>query len=279
MGINIKLEQKEYLEELKKIETIVGSAIMVSSSIGGIKTNSRNIRAVQLYTKLTLSSMSIMRLLPHNTYCSMTEEIWDFASVSCLARSFLESYHMFFYVGIEKISEEEFEFRSLLMNYHRNYEKYKMYKGRVNDENVIKEFEEGLPKEKEVLSAHPFINTFSPEVKRTLLKGNKAVYLSQKQISERIPFNTEEFDFFYRFYSNHTHSSPLGFMSQSNVRGRGNENEAERRYLIYAMNLVGKYLSAAIIDISKIFPKQTKHLNKETDNAIKYFMKFTNKEN
>ena len=103
-----------------------------------------------------------------------------------------------------------------------------MYKGRIKDEKAIKEFEVRLPKQKEELSKHPFINTFSNEFKRKLLRGEKAIYLSQNQISKRIPFSTEEFDFFYRFYSNHTHSSPLGFMSQSNERGRGFENKVER---------------------------------------------------
>ena len=180
MSTEPKFDKKEYLIELKKFESIVGSAIMISDSIGGIKTNTRNIRAVQLYTKLTLSSMSIMRLLPHNTYCSMIEEIWDFASVSCLTRSFLETYNMFFYVGIEKITDEELDFRLLLMTYHLNYEKYKMYKGRVKDEKVIKEFEEGLPKERERLSKHNFINTFSEKYKIKLLRGDKASYLDAK---------------------------------------------------------------------------------------------------
>ena len=146
-----------------------------------------------------------------------------------------------------------------------------MYKGRIKDEKAIKEFEVGLPKQKEELSKHPFINTFSNEFKRKLLRGEKSIYLSQNQISKRIPFSTEEFDFFYRFYSKHTHSSPLGFMSQSNERGRGFENKVERQYLIFAMNIVGKYLSAAIIDVSKIFPKQTKHLKKEISKAKKHF--------
>ena len=75
MSSKIKFDKNEYLKELKKFESVVGSAIMISDSIGGIKTNIRNIRAVQLYTKLTLSAMSIMRLLPHNTYCPMIEEI------------------------------------------------------------------------------------------------------------------------------------------------------------------------------------------------------------
>ena len=75
MSSKIKFDKNEYLKELKKFESVVGSAIMISDSIGGTKTNIRNIRAVQLYTKLTLSAMSIMRLLPHNTYCPMIEEI------------------------------------------------------------------------------------------------------------------------------------------------------------------------------------------------------------
>ena len=62
-------------------------------------------------------------------------------------------------------------------------------------------------------------------------------------------------------------------MSQSNERGRGSENKAEREYLVFAMNLVGKYLSAAIFDVSNIFPRQTQHLIKVIERAKGYFNK------
>lgn len=51
----------------------------------------------------------------------------------------------------------------------------------------------------------------------------------------------------YRLLSNHCHGSPFATYSQSNERGRGFENEAEKDYMVLALQLLNQYLSRVIV--------------------------------
>jgi len=260
---------KNYVENLRTFENFLDFAIDVSDATAGIFVPWNLVRANQLFTRLTVTSVSIIHLLPDNRYFPSKNNFWDFFSVASLARNLIENYHMFFYVGVEKVKSEEIDFRLKLLNYHQNNEKYKMYSEYNCDQTLLNEFELNLPLAKKELKDHLFFSTLSKSKAKQILSGNKAMYLSNKEISERLPFKTDEFNLLYRFFSNHTHSSPLAYFSISNERGRGEENETEVSYLAMTLESCIKYLSATIIDMITLFPDSIKKLNEKKLNIIK----------
>ena len=73
----------------------------------------------------------------------------------------------------------------------------------------------------------------------------------------------------YRLFSNHTHTTPFAYYTISNKRGRGEENEAEISYLSITLDFCIKYLSAAIIDMTNLFPTCVEKINKSKFEIIK----------
>ncbi|WP_139135362.1 DUF5677 domain-containing protein [Roseivirga sp. 4D4] len=213
--------------------------------------------------------MSLIHLLPKNRYFPSEFEFWDFSSVASLARNLVENYYSFFYICIEPINSEESDFRLLLLTYHLNNEKYKFYKESGQPQNVLDEFEENLPKAKRKLEGLPFFEKIDNSKKRSILKGLQFKYLSNKEIADRIPFDTEEYQPLYRFFSNQTHSTPLAFFSQNNERGRGLESEVEVSYITMALDFAIKYLLAAILDMTKLFPDCVNQLSHQKLAIIK----------
>lgn len=269
---------EDYNKNLENLQNYLDFAIDISDATAGKQNLPWNlVRGHQLYNRLTVTSLSFIHLLPRNRYFPSKIEFWDFFSIATLARNFIENYYSFYYICIDKVSSEEADFRRLLLTYHLNNEKYKFYKESNQPQYILTEFEENLPKAKSELSEHPFIQNLDNKTRGDILKGKNFKYLSNKQISEKIPFDTRDFEPLYRFFSNQTHSTPLAFFSQNNERGRGLENEAEVIYISMAINFVTKYLLVAIIDMTNIFPDcvtkldswKLAHVKKEFDNRTK----------
>lgn len=262
-------DKEEFTANLRTFENFFDFSVDVSDHIAGLTVPIHLIRANQLYTRLTVTSLSIIHLLPTNRIFPAKWEFWDFFSVATLARNLIENYHMLYYIGIEEVADEERDFRLKLFNFHLNNEKYQLYLGFKAEASVLEQFENNLPVDRDEIRQHPFFSTLSKEKGNRILKGKEVSYLSHKEISERIPFKTDEFNPFYRLFSNHTHSTPFAFFTMSNERGRGKENEVEVIYLTMTLDFCIKYLAAAILDITKLFPSCIDKISSEKLRIVK----------
>lgn len=255
--------KKKYIDKLRDIENYLDFAIDISDRTSGKKNIPwKLVRTHQLYIRLTVTCLSFIRLLPQNKYLKTNFDFWDFPSVANIARNFIETYHVFYYIGVDKITDEETELRLLIFNYHLNNEKYKLFKEFGASADVLNEFELNLPIAKEEIKNHNAYSIIQPSKVKGILNGKEFMVITHKEISEKIEFNTKEFIPMYRFLSNQTHSTPFSFFSQSNERGRGIENETEVEYIVMCIDLVTKYLLASMIDTINIFPDCQATLNK-----------------
>jgi hypothetical protein len=204
---------------------------------------------------MVVIAYTFFRLLPGNSITRDREEFWDWPTVAAVARNFLEAYLHFYYIGVDDVSEEEFDFRLKAMWYHLNSEKYRMFKSGPRKIDLTS-FEKHLPEEKQILRDHPFFYHLTKHQQKSVMSGKSPTYMTKQELIKRLPFRTEELAWMYRHHSNEVHSTALAFHSQSNERGRGEENDAERSYIVFASWLVRKYLAAAILAMAKIFPNK-----------------------
>ena len=242
--------------ERRKLVDLVGLAILVSEKSGGINTSGRFVRTVQVYTRLVAALMTFSRIIPGNCHCQSDHEFWDWPSVAVLARNIMEIYNVFYYTGVEKITDEDVYFRYLLMQYHRNLEKYKFYKEFGAPQEDLQSFEDNIPKAKEELKKCAKKIVSDEKLLKKILGGSLAMHKSHTEIDKTAKVLGEYFKPFYRLFSNHVHSTPFSFLAISNERGRGEENKPERFYIILAMQVVISYVSTAILDMREIFPDQ-----------------------
>jgi hypothetical protein len=266
--------KQEYLLELEEYSKILKAGTDISKASGGIKTSTRFIRSTQIFTRMTVMAFTFYRLLPGNPITNDDEEHWDWPTIASVARNFLEAYLHFFYLSEKRISDHEADFRLKLMWFHLNSEKFRLYKSGPQKKD-LSDFEKNLPKQKNQLKMHQFFTKLNKNAQKRALSGKSAIYMTTQELINRLPFKSDELLWLYRHFSNEVHSTAFAFSSQSNERGRGDENEAERVYIITASWTVRKYFSAAIISMSEIFPNQLKASNpKAIEIAQGQFQKF-----
>lgn len=245
----------KYDDERNKYGQLLAVGIVISYSAGGISTSVRYIRATQVFTRLIVTSITFFRLLPGNPITHDRNEHWDWPAVASIARNILEAYLIFFYIGIDDISEVEINFRLSLLQFHSNSEKYKLFKSGPKSLDLI-DFEANLAKDKKCLKEHLFFVHLKKNHQDRALSGKHATYMTRRELIARLPFSTDELNWIYRHVSNEVHTTAFAFSSQSRERGRGDENLAERAYTINAIWLVRKYLAAAILGMKQMFPKE-----------------------
>lgn len=251
--------RKEYEKELKAYDMLLQAATSVSQSAGNIETEKRYLVATQLFTRMLVMALTFYRLLPGNPITLDRQEHWDWPSVAAIARNFIEAYLHFFYIGVENVSEEEVDFRLKLMQFHLKSEKYRLYKNgskNADHSDIGKRLFENQLIEKEEIKNHPFFKHLDAQDKKRASDGDSVTYMTKAKLMERLPFQSKELPWMYRHYSNEVHSTAFAFMSLSNERGRGNENDTERAYMKTASHLVRKYLAVSVISIAKIFPQE-----------------------
>jgi hypothetical protein len=247
--------KKDYQERLTHLENYLDFALDVTDATMRRKGVTWHLtRAHQLYNRLTVTCLSFIHLLPNNRYFKPAMEFWDFFSIASLARNIIENYHLLFYTGVDKVSPEEMELRLEVFQYHLNSEKYKLYQEFGQTSSSLEDFATNLPLDREKIKNNPLFLTLDKARAGKILKGNEFMCISRDELLNRMPFRTNEITPLYRFLSAQTHSAPLSFFTQSNERGRGLENELEVGYIIMCMDIVTKYLLAAILDLIRLFP-------------------------
>lgn len=248
-------EELSYPDELHVYEQLIFHLVQVSDSSGGIDTSTIGIEGTKIYTRLVLGAMTIGAILPGNQ--ANNSKLWDFPSVAILARSLFEATHRHLYLIEPGISEDESVFRRKLHFYRINCEKYRLYFER-KDLELLKEFEEKLPESKAQLMASPIYAGLDKNMAKKVRSGNTDMHLTEEEVASAYGLIKKHFGFYYRLLSIHSHGSPMATTAQSNTRGRGFENEAERFYLALVLSLLNRYLSKALLFQTELLSLQSK---------------------
>jgi hypothetical protein len=234
-----------YPDTLATFEKLVCVAISFSDASGGIYTSNLGIEATKVYTRLTLSAMTINALLPGN--CINRTKLWDFPSVATLTRTFLETCHRYLYLAEAGLSPDESEFRLKLFYYHMNSEKYRLYKEMSARHETLQDFESRLPTARAEIEASPVYAALHKHRADKVRSGHTEMHLTDEEVAARSNLAGGRFKSIYRLLSNHSHGSPFATFSQSNTRGRGVENDVERDYMTLSITLLDQYLSTVIV--------------------------------
>jgi len=233
-----------YPDALRQYELLIPHLVRVSDRSGGVYTSTLGLEGTKIYTRLVLSAMTIGSILPGNQVNQ--SQLWDFPSVAVLARSLIEATHRYLYLIEPGLSSEESDFRRKLHFYRVNCEKYRLY-SEQHDHEILKSFEENLPKAKAEITASSVYKGLGKNMAKKIRSGNADMHLTDAEVAKLTGLIDEHFGFYYRLLSIQAHGSPMATTSQSNTRGRGLENDAESFYLALVLRLLCRYLSKSLL--------------------------------
>lgn len=244
----------DYSKELELYEKTLEFVMLISRNQHGIQTDGRGMRTVRIFTRQTLTAISLCKLLPNSIYSKrLKSDLWDIGSIASLTRNIIEGYLSLYYFGIEKISEQEAELRFFLLQLHKNTEWYNIRKDDM-DEAELQQFKDGIVSEKNRLRNHIFLSHLSPqELKRVL--DVREMYKTKSDFEETLSV-CKDLKTQYRHLSNLVHTLPLSTERIDNERGRGLETEPDVGYCLICLMLARKYLAATVVDVVENFKNE-----------------------
>jgi hypothetical protein len=119
----------EYDKCRRDFRNAVADCQAVSQLAGGRKTDERRWWASLLFTRLCVTAMSLLKILPESPLERLSlehrynplESHWDFTAVAVLARTLFENHLTLFYLGLEDVDEDEWFSRLNLMQLHDHF--------------------------------------------------------------------------------------------------------------------------------------------------------------
>lgn len=263
--------ENNYLDELKKYDKVLSVAMLISKNQHGINTTGRGIRAANIFTRQTLTGMSLRSILPFPTIYNQKEEsLWDIASISSLSRNILEGFLSLFYFGTESITDAEAELRLFILKKHRNRELYSIRKQFNPNDPEIKNLENSQEKQNNRIKNHIFFKKLTPSQKNKALRGHE-IYQTKADF-EACHQACEGLRAEFQLLSNFVHPLPLSIERINNVNGRGIGSDADVNYCIMSLIIARKYLAASIVEIANFFHENLHESFKNKVDSITYLV-------
>lgn len=213
-----------YKDAYPKFRTSVGRATAVSYGSGDIVSDhSRQYYCSVLFTKLTVTSATLLKILPDLRDDYAGNDNLDFSAVAAVSRVVMDTFVSLFHFGLEQCPEEEYEARELLLFWRDVHVRKKMGLAEVSpkaaqfhDENLRQRLEE---------NAH--WQSLPMKERRHLLKKGNLLH-SPDEIVKRADFDLQEWQLLHAYWSAHAHCSSVAFIRTGyNDRGLGYLNETD----------------------------------------------------
>jgi hypothetical protein len=232
-------------------------AKLVSEGAAGIYTeDGKTFWASVLFTRLAVTAQSVLRMAPRTAPVPDRFAHWDFSAIASLTRNLAECYFVFFYLCIgETPGEEEWLTRLNLIQLRDNAARRQMFCDWNPKDPQLAGFDGHHDDLTQKLRSKKFFQALSEKRQIDLLKGNRALLLTQDEILERMGAKGSGFRGLYRLLSAHTHSTPLAFYRMSEGRGCGVENPTDKVEMSIALQMASAFLERAIAEMLRIFPE------------------------
>ena len=217
---------------------------------------------------LCTSSVSLLALAPRSRFAPRHFEHFDCSSAASIARNIAEAYLTFFYLCVDDIDPEEWHFRLTLIQLHDCVSKLKIFRDFDPDDKTLPDLEQQAAERREHLASLPRFRALSEKEQSHWLKGERAIFLNQNQILERMNVKVNHFRGMYRFLSSHVHTLPLAFYRMGERdQGRGVESDTEKAYIAVALEFAEETGRKATIEMQALFPEIPGETSTDSDHA------------
>jgi hypothetical protein len=258
-----------YETYLKKYDDLVSAATAASQGAAGrISESARHYWGSAIFTKLCVTAVSLLLLLPRNSRVIGPFEHWDFGAVASLVRNLIECYFTFFYLCVDQVSDEEYNCRWNPFNLHDCLSRKRMFESLGSKEESVG-FDEQSKELQERLLRNSHFRSLDEKKRKEFLKDKTAFLLSQDEIFGRLGEDISHFRGMYRFLAVHVHALPMSFYRMGEQdRGRGLENQVERDYICLSLEFAGHFLRRGIQDLVSLFPSAKENMTEDLQKVV-----------
>lgn len=236
------MPSRRYLKRIEALDGLVSECIVVSNAYSNIPAPSaKHYYASVLLTAMIGRAVSLLIAAPHSRWANKLVEHWDYATLTGIVRTMLEVRIAFYYLCVEKCSEDEWNCRWNIFNVHDCLSRKKLFDA-MNETKDTALFETQAEDLRDRLRSNTFFANLAPGQQKNLLTGKTAYLSSLEEIGERAGIDRKDFKLLYVLFSSHVHGLPMSFYRIGEERGRGLPTPTEENYttlcLSFALNLL-----------------------------------------
>jgi hypothetical protein len=250
-----KRSNVEYRREVANFKVILQAMYDVSIATSGRHVDLQRGWGSTLFTRLVGLGTSLRRLLPELAKSADESDYWDFSSVATISRVIVECCLLFYYLGVEKVGEEEWRDRLNLVHLHDCTARISMFRNLFDDEAQAEAFEVQRAELLARFEGSALLASKTPRQRKHLLKGDMVMFGIQDDVLKSLNEDRPKFRAWYEVLSSHAHSYPLAFHRMvDDERGKGVENNTEKNWTSMTLHFVSGFLARATTQMLSLFP-------------------------
>jgi hypothetical protein len=255
---------KPYDTNRQKYSEAVFDCIYVSNNTGGRNAGERCFWASVLFTKFTVTAISLLKLLPTRkkdeaavintgSFRTAIENNWDFTAIAALSRTLFENSLTLFYLCFDSIDEDEWLSRLNLMQLHDHTTRRKTFHSGESQNPQSAFVADDLNKK---LNGRTYFRSLPPKRRTEFLRGAKIHFHSHEEILKRMgKTGVEGYISFWHWWSSYAHSFPMSYFRMAEQdRGGGVQNNQDLLYIGGSLELVNELVQDSTAGIRKLFP-------------------------
>ncbi len=246
--------RSEYADALRSFARELENAVRFSVALrGSTSSHGRQHWSSVIFTKLVLSGMSLRKLVPPGVPVRK-DELWDLASVACLARAFLENVLILQWLCGNDEGEDLWQFRIVAMQIVDNRARYRMIDEPQGGDEPL-DFQQSQKSLEDHIRRTEYFNSLSAIKQKEILKGNKLPFIHDEVI-DTLGFEQKSFRSLYRYLSSFVHTGTISFWRMKDTgRGDGSSNLYDTQAINAIFIVLTEMLTAALRIMREIHGK------------------------
>lgn len=246
----MKLER--YTEIMTEFETVLRYGMEASQRLVGTTVEeNHHTYADTIFTKLLCHSLSLQKLSPQIKE-KPVHELWDFPSACAIARCIIEAHDVLGYIVLNKISQEERDFRLLIWRLHDKQRRSKMLNSINSKDPRVNEVDNEALELTELATKHQWYKNISKQHQRKIIDGDAPSFLvSQRELNLANSVNHEYHVSATMWLSQYVHTFPMALHQLFDFKaGSPDALHLSSMPIQYALG----FLSKSIIGMASAFP-------------------------
>jgi len=266
--------EENYKNSLRILDNICQVMLRLSKSTTGRNTSERGYYGSIIFSKLCLSAIAVQKFLPESKHFSKYNnlEIWDLHSICTLIRTIIDSYNMFFYLLIDDINNDEFNFRVLLWKLHSECERFRFLKLLESTSNKIGDIKNDITTLRSDLINNNYFQLLKDKEKAGFLSGRRCFSISRAQIAKSAGISPKYAKLVYDYLSQYVHTYSFSVMDLRKFRPSDSNS---LRLLSTSVDYCIGYLCHVVKDFVAIYPDQLKQIPDELNETIDIWLHIT----
>jgi hypothetical protein len=250
-----------YLQCLEALDNAVRECIHVSRQYAGIRSpTAKHFYASVLFTQLLNKSVTLLVFSPLSPWAEKVVEHWDYASLTGVVRSMIETRLTFHYLCADPCSPDEWDCRWNLLNLHDCTARIRLFQAKEEMTGAaiadIASLEAQAEELRGRLNSNAFFVALPEKQQRKFLRGRDSHLYPLEELAERAAVGRGTFKFLHILFSQHVHGLPMSFYRIGGdypERGRGLPSEIEENYTTLCLSFALTLLVGARDEMHTLF--------------------------